>query len=98
MSDGGRRSFPASTRACVRRFIDAGLLRQIPVDGSKALSNTDARDQHHFLVESSNDLIDAHPSELTIDKIPIAPDGFEIAKSTSSCELRARRHAMRDRR
>jgi Fur family iron response transcriptional regulator len=96
MSDGGRRSFPASTRACVRSFIDAGLLRQIPVDGSKALFDTNARDQHHFLVEGSNDLINVRPSELTIDKIPTAPDGFEIAKVDVIVRVRARRYVVRD--
>jgi Fur family transcriptional regulator, iron response regulator len=61
-------------------FVDAGLVRQIPIDGSKALFDTNACDHHHFLVEGTNDLIDVRPSELTISKTPNAPDGFEIVK------------------
>jgi Fur family transcriptional regulator, iron response regulator len=73
-------------------FIDAGLLRQIPIDGSKALFDTNARDHHHFLVEGTNDLIDVRPSELTISKTPAAPDGFEIVKI--DVVVRVRRKAL----
>jgi Fur family iron response transcriptional regulator len=64
----------------LRSFIDAGLLRQLPMDGSKAFFDTNARDHHHFLVEGTNDLIDIRPSEMTISRAPTAPDGFEIVK------------------
>jgi Fur family transcriptional regulator, iron response regulator len=75
-------------------FIDAGLLRQIPIDGSKAFFDTNARDHHHFLVEGTNDVIDVCPSELTISKTPTAPDGFEIVKI--DVIVRVRRKALRD--
>lgn len=76
----------------LRNFIDAGFLGQIPIDGSTAFFDTNARDHCHFLVEGTNDLIDVRPSELTISRTPTAPDGFEIVKV--DVIVRVRRKAL----
>jgi Fur family transcriptional regulator, iron response regulator len=75
-------------------FVNAGLLRQIPIDGAKGLFDTNVLDHHHFLVEGTNGLIDIRPSELTISRIPPAPDGFAIVKV--DVIVRVRRKALCD--
>ena len=60
-------------------FTEAGLLREVAVDGTKVYYDTNVSDHHHFLLEDSNVLIDI--PALAIDKtvVPDLPDGMEIA-------------------
>ncbi len=60
-------------------FTEAGLLREVAVDGSKVYYDTNVSNHHHFLVQGSNVLIDI--PALAIDKsvVPQPPEGMEIA-------------------
>src|SRR3712207_7517016 len=46
----------------LHQFTEAGLLRQLAVDGSKSYFDTNASDHHHFFVEKDDVLIDV-PNE-----------------------------------
>jgi len=63
----------------LRAFCEAGLLREITVDGSKSYFDTNMSDHPHFYWEDSATLTDAPASELEIRRLPRAPDGAEIA-------------------
>ncbi len=63
----------------LRAFSAAGLLREITVDGSKSYFDTDTRDHPHFYWEDSGRLSDAPADELEITRLPVAPEGAEIA-------------------
>lgn len=63
----------------LRAFCEAGLLREITVDGSKSYFDTNMSDHPHFYWEDSATLTDAPASELEIRRLPHAPDGAEIA-------------------
>lgn len=69
-------------------FCDAGLMREITVDGSKSYFDTNMSDHPHFYWEDSTRLTDAPASELTISQIPNAPEGTEIAKVDVVIRLR----------
>ncbi len=60
-------------------FTEAGLLREVAVDGSKVYYDTNVSSHHHFLIQGSNTLIDI--PALSIDKgiVPAPPEGMEIA-------------------
>jgi Fur family transcriptional regulator, iron response regulator len=63
----------------LRAFCDAGLLREITVDGSKSYFDTNMTQHPHFYWEDSASLTDAPASELDIRRLPRAPAGAEIA-------------------
>jgi Fur family iron response transcriptional regulator len=63
----------------LRAFCDAGLMREITVDGSKSYFDTRIDDHPHFYWEEDARLTDAPAAELEISRLPEAPEGAEIA-------------------
>lgn len=63
----------------LRQFREAGLLREMTLDGTKAYFDTASHDHHHFLVEGENRVIDIPAEEITIATMPVPPEGYEIA-------------------
>lgn len=72
----------------LRAFCDAGLLREITVDGSKSYFDTNMSDHPHFYWEDDNRLSDAPAEQLEIARVPDAPDGAEIASVDVVIRLR----------
>lgn len=72
----------------LRAFCDAGLMREITVDGSKSYFDTNMSDHPHFYWEDSASLTDAPAEQLKIIQIPDAPDGAEIASVDVVIRLR----------
>jgi Fur family iron response transcriptional regulator len=64
----------------LHKFADVGLLRQIKVNSSKTYFDTNVSSHHHFFVEGANLLVDIPGAEIIVDKVPPAPDGYEIAR------------------
>ena len=62
----------------LRAFCDAGLLREITVDGTKSYFDTDMCDHPHFYWEDTAELADAPRDAVEIRGLPQAPDGAEI--------------------
>ncbi|MEL6607423.1 MAG: iron response transcriptional regulator IrrA [Pseudomonadota bacterium] len=75
----------------LRAFCDAGLMREITVDGSKSYFDTNMTDHPHFYWEDTATLSDAPASDLVIKSLPDAPEGAEIA--TVDVVIRLRRKA-----
>ena len=63
----------------LRAFCEAGLMREITVDGSKSYFDTRMDDHPHFYWEDDCRLTDAPAAELEIRRLPEAPEGAEIA-------------------
>ena len=63
----------------LRAFCEAGLMREITVDGSKSYFDTNMTDHPHFYWEDTAELTDAPSDQLTISELPDAPAGAEIA-------------------
>ena len=72
----------------LRAFCDAGLMREITVDGAKSYFDTNMSDHPHFYREDSAELVDAPAEQLKIAVLPDAPDGAEIAKIDVVIRLR----------
>src|SRR5688500_19904564 len=64
----------------LHQFTEVGLLRQVAVDGSKSYFDTNASDHHHFFVEGENELVDIPGADVIVDKMPVAPEGYEVAR------------------
>ncbi len=72
----------------LRAFCDAGLMREITVDGAKSYFDTNMSDHPHFFWEDTSELTDAPASQLQIKALPDAPEGSEIAKVDVVIRLR----------
>lgn len=72
----------------LRAFCEAGLMREITVDGSKSYFDTNMTDHPHFYWEDSARLTDAPAEQLEISRLPIAPEGAEIASVDVVIRLR----------
>ena len=72
----------------LRAFCDAGLMREITVDGAKSYFDTNATDHPHFYWEETNELVDAPADQLKISALPDLPAGAEIAKVDVIIRLR----------
>ena len=62
----------------LRAFCDAGVLREITVDGAKSYFDTDLCDHPHFYWEETGELSDAPREALEIRTLPAAPDGTHV--------------------
>ncbi|MBV1869158.1 MAG: transcriptional repressor [Marinosulfonomonas sp.] len=72
----------------LRAFCDAGLIREIMVDGSKSYFDTRTDDHPHFFWEDSAKLADAPADQLEIARLPKAPAGTEVSKIDVVIRLR----------
>ncbi|GGK32925.1 iron response transcriptional regulator IrrA [Salinarimonas ramus] len=72
----------------LHQFTEAGLLRQLAVDGSKAYFDTNPTEHHHFFVEGDEELMDVPAEGVTVSDLPEPPDGYEIARVDVVVRLR----------
>ena len=87
-SNAGEKVSLATVYNTLRAFCDAGLVREITVDGSKSYFDTNMTDHPHFYWEDNASLTDAPAEELEICKLPEAPAGAEIASVDVVIRLR----------
>jgi Fur family iron response transcriptional regulator len=75
----------------LHQFTEAGLLRQLAVDGSKAYFDTNASDHHHFFIEKDDVLVDFPSEEIAVSALPEPPEGYEVARVDVVVRLRRKR-------
>jgi Fur family iron response transcriptional regulator len=71
----------------LHQFTEAGLLRQLAVDGSKSYFDTNMTEHHHFFLEGDDALMDV-PGEIAVGDLPTPPEGMEIARVDVIVRLR----------
>ena len=72
----------------LHQFKEAGLLRQVAMDGSKTYFDTNTSDHHHFFVEGEDRMMDIPGDMLDVRNLPEAPEGMEIARVDVIVRLR----------
>ena len=75
----------------LNQLTEAGLLRQVSVDGTKTYFDTNTSAHHHFYMESSHELVDIPDQHLMLQKMPQVPEGYEIARVDMVVRLRKKR-------
>jgi len=75
----------------LNQLTDAGLLRQVSVDGTKTYFDTNVSAHHHFYLENSHELVDIPDPHLVLQKMPEVPEGYEIARVDMVVRLRKKR-------
>jgi Fur family iron response transcriptional regulator len=73
----------------LHQFTDAGLLREVAVEGARTYFDTNVSDHHHFFVEGENRLIDVE-GPIDIVNIPAPPPGMEVASVDVIVRVRAK--------
>jgi Fur family iron response transcriptional regulator len=73
---------------CLHQFTQAGLLREVAVDGSKAYFDTNVSHHDHFLIEGTNMLIDIPQVGVDMANLPEPPKGTRIARIEVVVRLR----------
>jgi len=75
----------------LHQFTEAGLLREVAIDGNKTYFDTNVSDHHHFFIEGENKVIDIPGEGVGIGAIPEAPDGMEIVRVDVVVRVREKR-------
>ena len=63
----------------LHQFTQAGLLRQLAVDGTRAYFDTNPTEHHHFFLEDAGELVDVPAEGITVGSLPEPPPGLEVA-------------------
>lgn len=74
----------------LNQFTEAGLLREVSVEGSRAWFDTNTDEHHHFLIEDENALLDI-PDALSFNRLPRPPEGMEVVGIDVVVKLRRKR-------
>jgi Fur family iron response transcriptional regulator len=62
----------------LHQFTQAGLLRELAVDGARTYFDTNPSAHHHLYFEGEDRMVDLPLSEVGFDKLPTPPAGMEI--------------------
>lgn len=64
----------------LHQFTEAGLLREVAVEGTKTYFDTNTSNHHHFFVEGENLVVDIPGQGLNVNSVPTPPEGMEIVR------------------
>jgi len=81
--EAARASVPVSLATIyntLNQFTEAGLLREVAVQGAKTYFDTNVSDHHHFYLEEENRLMDMEDGKLTVSGLPDVPEGKKISR------------------
>ena len=62
----------------LHQFTEAGLLRELAVDGTRTYFDTNTGDHQHFFIESEGKMIDIPAPSLKVTGIPDLPEGKRV--------------------
>jgi Fur family transcriptional regulator, iron response regulator len=75
----GERVSLATVYNTLHQFRQAGLLRELAVDGTRTYFDTNTSNHNHFYVESDGEVFDIPSSAIRFDGLPEPPPGMRIA-------------------
>jgi Fur family iron response transcriptional regulator len=75
----------------LNQLTEAGLLRQVSVDGTKTYFDTNVTAHHHFYLEGNHELVDIPDQNLMLQQMPDVPEGYEISRVDMVVRLRKKR-------
>jgi len=75
----------------LHQFTQAGMLRILPVEGSKTYFDTNVSEHHHFFYEGEERLVDIPDGNMAVTNLPEPPEGMEIAHVDILVRLRPKR-------
>lgn len=64
----------------LHQFKDAGLLREVAVEGSRTYFDTNTSNHYHFFCEETGSLVDIPVGEVIVQGLPAPPEGMEVSR------------------
>jgi len=64
----------------LRRFTNAGLLRELVVDARRRYFDTNITHHHHILSEQTGELVDIDPENIEVVGLPTLPRGTSVSQ------------------
>ena len=64
----------------LHQFTEAGLLREVTVDGTKTYFDTNTSEHHHMYIEDENRVEDIPLSDIKLPSLPNIPEEFELVR------------------
>ena len=64
----------------LHQFVEAGLLREVAIEGSKTYFDTKISNHFHFFFEKDGVLVDIEPADIRVENLPKPPEGTEITR------------------
>ena len=62
----------------VRAFKKSGYLKEISLKGNKVFYDTNIKNHHHFYDEDTSELLDIKQEDISLSKLPAAPNGKKV--------------------
>ena len=75
----GERVSLATVYNTLHQFREAGLLRELAIEGSKAYFDTNTSNHSHFYLESEGRLMDIPSGGVSVSGLPEPPEGLTIS-------------------
>ncbi|HMK89914.1 MAG TPA: Fur family transcriptional regulator [Methylocystis sp.] len=75
----------------LNNFADAGLIREIAVQGPRTYFHTRTSPHHHFMDEGSGRMFDVADGAVEFSRLPAPPEGMEIVGCDVIIRLRPKR-------
>jgi Fur family iron response transcriptional regulator len=75
----GQRVSVATVYNALHQFTQAKLLRELAIDGAKAVFDTNTSNHNHFYIESDGRLVDIPGHSVRVDGLPEPPEGMRIS-------------------
>jgi Fur family transcriptional regulator, iron response regulator len=75
----GVRVSQATVYNALHQFEQAGLLRELAIDGQRSYFDTNTSNHNHFYIESQGRLIDIPGNAVRVDGVPKPPEGMRIS-------------------
>ena len=75
----------------LNQFAEAGLLREIAVQGPRTYFHTRTSPHHHFMDEATGRMFDAADGSVEFARLPAPPEGMEIVGCDVIIRIRPKR-------
>jgi Fur family iron response transcriptional regulator len=75
----GQRVSLATVYNTLHQFKRAGLLRELAIDGSRTVFDTNTSNHNHFFIERDGHLLDIPSDSIRVDGLPEPPEGMRIS-------------------
>ncbi len=63
----------------LHHFRQAGLVRELAIEGSRTYFDTNTSNHNHFYFEDRHDVVDIPDNEIGLSNLPKPPEGYAIA-------------------
>jgi len=72
----------------LHQFTEAGMLREVIIDGSKTYFDTNTSDHHHFYIEGDDRVVDIPTGRISVGSLPDPLPGTRIDRVDIVVRLR----------